>query len=227
MSLEEARRRLANQSPQEEKVKAAQVVIHNAGNFESTWKKVVEAWRKHVPVAMEEALPTAGAEEAGELRVLRGRPRDSASKDEQNSRVRGDKGAVTAADIMEAFGEKGFLMLKAGDELRGVIGWQVENLVARTTDFILDRGLALERAVPALVEEMERASTDLQCEASLIFVEPSLVRHEALWRKLGYVRSHPHELEAQAWQDAAKESMPDGSVLLFKKLREDRVLRPI
>jgi dephospho-CoA kinase len=227
MSVEEARRRLANQSPQEEKVKAAQVVIHNSGNFESTWKKVVEAWRRHVPVAMEEVPPAARAEEAGALQVLRGRPRDSAAIAALISRVRGDKAAVTAADVMEAFGEKGFLMLKTGDELRGVIGWQVENLVARTTDFILERGLALERAVPALVQEMERASADLQCEASLIFVEPALVRHDALWRRLGYVRCQPHELEAQAWQDAAKESMPEGSVLLFKKLREDRVLRPI
>ncbi len=227
LTVQEARRRLANQSPQEEKVKAAQVVIHNSGNFESTWKKVVEAWRKHVPVAMEEALPAGKAEEAGALQVVRGRPRDSAAIAALISQVRGDKGGVSAADIMEAFGEKGFLMLKSGQDLRGLIGWQVENLVARTTDFILERGLSLETAVPALVKEMERASSDLQCEASLIFVEPTLVRHEALWRRLGYVRSQPRELEAQAWQDAAVESMPDGSVLLFKKLREDRILRPI
>jgi len=230
MSIQDARRRLASQSPQEQKVKAAQVVIHNSGNFASTWKKVVAAWRKTVPVAIEEGLPAVAAvraEEAGALLVQRGRPRDSQAIAALINRVRGDKAGVTTSNIMEAFGEKGFLMLKSGDALRGVIGWQVENLVALTTDFIIERGLELERAVPALVEEMERASRDLQCEASLIFVEPSLVRHEALWRKLGYVRSDPNELEAQAWQDAARESMPAGSVLLFKKLREERILHPI
>jgi len=54
-----------------------------------------------------------------------------------------------------------------------------------------------------------------------------MMRHEALWRRLGYLHSKPQELESQAWQDAARESMPEGSVLLFKKLREDRILRPI
>ncbi len=227
LTVQEARRRLANQSPQEQKVKAAQVVIHNSGNFESTWKKVVSAWRKYVPVAMEEAAPAVKAVEAGALQVIRGRPRDSAAIAALVSKVHGSTSAVTPADIMEAFGEKGFLILKSGEDLRGLIGWQVENLVARTTDFIIEHGLPLETAVPALVKEMERASSDLQCEASLIFVDPALVRHEALWRKLGYARIRPQELEAQAWQDAAKESMPDGSVLLFKKLREDRILRPI
>lgn len=225
MSVAEARRRLANQSPQEQKVKAAQVVIHNSGNIEGTWKKVVLAWRRNVPFAIEEAAPIVEA--AGELQVLRGRPRDSEAIAALINRVRGNQRQVAVSDIMEAFGEKGFLMLKAGGELRGVIGWQVENLVARTTDFVLDRSLALDRSVPALVEEMERASRDLQCEASLVFVEPAMMRHEALWRRLGYLHSKPQELESQAWQDAARESMPEGSVLLFKKLREDRILRPI
>ncbi len=230
ISTEEARRRMANQSPVEQKIKAAKVVIHNSGGFEDTWKKVVDAWRKTVPGGMEEAQPSSDgrkSETAGLLRVVRGRPRDSEAIAALINRVRGVTPPVTSSDIMAAFGEKGFLMLKSGDELRGVIGWQVENLVARTTDFILERGMALDRAVPALLEEMERASRDLQCEASLVFVEPGLVRHEGLWRGLGYVRSSPLALEAQAWQDAAHESMPEGSVLLFKKLREDRILRPI
>jgi dephospho-CoA kinase len=230
LSSEEARKRLANQTPVEEMIKVAKVVIQNTDTFEDTWRKVTDAWRKTVPVGMEEAAPAPDGrkpEAGGLLRVVRGRPRDSEAIAALINRVRGGTPRVTSSDIMAAFGEKGFLMLKAGDELRGVIGWQVENLVARTTDFILDKGMALDRAVPALLEEMERASRDLQCEASLIFVEPSMVRHEGLWRGLGYVRTNPLALEAQAWQDAAHESMPEGSVLLFKKLREDRILRPI
>jgi dephospho-CoA kinase len=108
-----------------------------------------------------------------------------------------------------------------------LIGWQVENLVARTTDIHLDPALPVNETIPVLIHEMERASSDLQCEASLVFVPPALARHDGLWRNLGYQRTTPEALEVHAWQDAARESMPEGSVLLFKKLREDRVLRPI
>jgi dephospho-CoA kinase len=80
---------------------------------------------------------------------------------------------------------------------------------------------------PALIQEMERASRVLQCEASLIFTSPKLVKQDTLWQNLGYVRVLPESLKVRAWQDAARESMPEGTLMLFKKLREDRVLRPI
>jgi hypothetical protein len=77
-------------------------------------------------------------------------------------------------DIMAAFGEKAFLLLKVGDDLAGVMGWQVENLVARTTGVVIDPQLSAEKALPPLITEMERASRDLQCEASLVFVSGDL-----------------------------------------------------
>jgi len=78
-----------------------------------------------------------------------------------------------------------------------------------------------------LIEEMEHASQILQCEASLIFATPKLGKQDALWQKMGYTRILPESLRVRAWQDAARESMPAGTLMLFKKLREDRVLRPI
>jgi dephospho-CoA kinase len=43
----------------------------------------------------------------------------------------------------------------------------------------------------------------------------------------GFAAQPPEQLGVAAWREAAQESMPAGSALLFKKLREDRVLRPI
>jgi len=74
---------------------------------------------------------------------------------------------------------------------------------------------------------MEAASSDLQCEASLLFVYPELSRHEQLWKKLGYEPRRPNQLGVLAWEEAATESMPKGTQLLFKQLRQDRILRPI
>jgi hypothetical protein len=44
---------------------------------------------------------------------------------------------------------------------------------------------------------------------------------------MGYENRTPQSLEVQAWQEAALESMPFGTLMFFKQLRQDRVLRPI
>ena len=74
---------------------------------------------------------------------------------------------------------------------------------------------------------MERASGELQSEASLIFAVNELAAQEQLWKQLGYEKRTPETLGVQAWQDSATESITTGNVLLFKQLRQDRVLRPI
>jgi dephospho-CoA kinase len=51
--------------------------------------------------------------------------------------------------------------------------------------------------------------------------------YEAAWESLGYQKRTPETLGVQAWQDAANESKPPCTVLMFKQLRTDRVLRPI
>jgi dephospho-CoA kinase len=74
---------------------------------------------------------------------------------------------------------------------------------------------------------MEKAARDLQCEISLIFLIPALSRMDSIWHSMGYEVRTPQSLEVQAWQEAALESMPFGTVMFFKQLRQDRVLRPI
>ena len=58
-------------------------------------------------------------------------------------------------------------------------------------------------------------------------IEAERLGFDSVWKQLGYERRSPDELGVQAWEDAALESMPQGSALFFKQLRTDRVLRPI
>jgi dephospho-CoA kinase len=83
------------------------------------------------------------------------------------------------------------------------------------------------KALEVLIEGVEKASAELQSEASLIFALNELVNQETIWQKLGYEKRTPETLGVQAWQDAAIESTSAGSGLFFKQLRLDRVLRPI
>ncbi len=225
-SREEALARVRSQPSQEQKVAAAKVVLRNTGSYEELWKQVTAAW-KHIYPATDTGPVALKPAAKGELRVQRGRPRDSQNIAELLNRLSGHAQNLSADDVMAAFGEKAYLLLQQGEQIVGVTGWQVENLVARVSDLYVAPDVPFEQALEALLKEVERASQDLQCEAALIFPVPSLAAQENVWKKLGYERRTPQSLGVQAWTDAAIESQPAGTVLFFKQLRQDRILRPI
>lgn len=226
LSREDALQRVNMQAPQKEKLAAANIVIKNTGSYEDLWKQVVDGW-KAVTSTKGTAPLVATESKPGEFLLERGRPRDSQKIAELISRLSKGKHNMTADDVMEAFGEKAFLILHMGSEPVGIAGWQVENLVARTVDLFLDPKVATDKALPLLLHEVEEASSVLQCEASLVFPPMDLVGFDAVWKNLGYTRRAPESLGSQVWIEAANESMPRGGALFFKQLRADRVLRPI
>ncbi|MBT3390711.1 MAG: hypothetical protein HN413_09890 [Chloroflexi bacterium] len=134
---------------------------------------------------------------------------------------------LTRTDIMADFGEKAFLLLESGDTIAGLVGWKVENLVARVDDFMLAKNISINEAIRTMMNEIESASSELLCEALLLFLPPNLAQHTQIWTTLGYTPRTVKDLSVRAWQEAAMESMTPGSVLYFKQLRKDRVLRPI
>jgi len=228
MSREDAIQRVRSQSAQKEKIEAADVVITNNGSYEDLWKQVSETWKVVSP--SEETGPATqilSKPAAGAFSLQRGKPRDAQKIADLITRLSKGKRTMSQDEAMEAFGDKAFLLLQMDNNLVGITGWQVENLVARTTDLFLDHRIAADQALPLLINEVERASSDLQCEAALIFPPIDLVGFDSVWKQLGYERRSPDELGVQAWEDAALESMPKGSALFFKQLRTDRVLRPI
>jgi len=223
---DEAQKRIQAQGSQDEKIKSANTVIRNTGSYDDLWKQVTTAWKQissssdTMPVIMKKAKD-------GEFAVQRGRPRDSEEIAKIISRLSQGTVKMSKMDVMEAFGDRAFLLLLQNDQIVGLAGWQVENLVARTTDLYIEPEYLSERALETLITEVEVASQDLQCEASLIFPLPNLAGQESSWKSLGYQKRTPENLGVQAWKDAAIESKPPNAVLLFKQLRVDRVLRPI
>ncbi len=229
MTEADARARMTAQPPQEQKMAAARVVIQNGRSFEDTWKQVSGAWQKFVPsIETSPTLPLRTIPEPTTSKVIvsRGRPRDAEIIATLMNRVRKTGQPVTRNDIMAEFGDKAFLLMRMGERLIGVAGWQVENLVARTTEIVVEPSAPLDKLLPAFLEEMEHASKDLQCEASLVFTPPELA-NDALWKSSGYERRTPQTLGVSAWQEAALETLKPGQTLFFKQLRQDRVLRPI
>jgi dephospho-CoA kinase len=232
MSLAEARQRIAAQGSQTEKLNAAHVVIDNSGTFEDTWTQVQTAFNKIIrpmPVISQAVTqPLAPAAEARAVQVRRGLPSDATAiagfiKQATHGRVN-----LSRSDVIAAFGDKAYLLAELGGQLAAVAGWKVENLVARVDEMYVSANAPLDRLAPPILEAVENASRELQSEAALVFVPMPLAQAAA--RALagrGFAPQAPEKLSVAAWVEAARESMPAGSAMLFKKLREDRVLRPI
>jgi dephospho-CoA kinase len=221
-----ARQRIAAQSPQALKLRSAKVVISNDGSFENTWEQVQDAWSK-LPKPEEPLLPAPPTPRPGQLIVRRGRPKDADDIGRFITRATQGKRRMTRQDVMAAFGEKAYLLIEQDGRLAGVAGMQVENLVTRIDELYFETGLSLDLAIPALMDAVETASQELQSEASLLFLPPYLAQHVGTWRSVGYRPQTVQGLGVRAWQEAAIETMPRGASLWFKRLREDRILRPL
>ena len=225
LNEEAARQRIAAQPAQQAKIIAADVIIRNDGTFEDTWQQVVEAWRRIFPTT--EAQEAQAAAIAGTLMVQRAGPRQAAEIADFITRNSGGSVRLQKNDIMEAFGEKAYLLVRLEGELVGVAGWQVENLVARAGDIYLQPDLPIREVLRALTEEIERESRELQCEIALVFLPKDLLHKQDVWRSLGYQPRTVQSLAVRAWQEAAMESLTTDTTMLFKQLRKDRVLRPV
>lgn len=231
LAREKALERIHAQSAQSAKVAVANIVLTNTGSYDDLWKQVNAAWKEIIPgeagSEVETPAATQPAKTTGEFSVQRGRPKNSAAIAEFITRLSKGKRKVTADDVMADFGDKAYMLLNLDGKLVGLAGWQVENLVTRTTDIFIEEYVNMHKAFETLIKEVEKASSELQSEASLIFPLGDLSKQESLWNQLGYERRTPETLGVQAWQDSAAELITEGGALFFKQLRQDRVLRPI
>ena len=229
-SLEDAKRRIQAQTPQTDKLTRADVVIENSGAFEDTWKQVQAKWAKiSSGVAPAKPKPAVKRKVAGlaTIEIQRGGPGDAEMLAGFINAIGNPPQPLTRLDVMMAFGEKAFLYAVSDGKPVALAGWQVENLVTRVSELYIDSSSPAAVLRP-LLNAVEEASGDLQSEAALLFVTPTLNNTAAaVFKQAGYALTEVDDLRFAVWKSAAKESQPPGTVLLVKPLREGRVLRPL
>ncbi len=248
MSEAAARMYINAQPPQEEKLKRAHVVIDNGGSLENTWKSVQVAWNR-LPViagkppepetvttvrvkpppaaAPAPAKPAAPAMmEITEVTVKRGKPGNAQAIAEILTRFRGAE--VTKMDVMMAFGEKAYLLAEANGQVVGVAGMMVENLITRVDEFYLLPIAPPAPVVEGLTKAVEDNSRTLESEVAFFFINnrapDTLIQAFA---ELGYELRQLADIKVPAWREAAQESQPPDTHILAKKLRAERVLKPL
>jgi dephospho-CoA kinase len=239
MSEQDAKERMAAQSPQALKAAQADVLIKNDDTIEDTWKQVQAGWNQlfaSTPGAVVEeehlvsaASPTApGAELAtADLYAERAKPGQAQAIADLINKLSGEPGKLSRIDIMTTFGEKAYMLLLTGDQLVGVMGWQVENLIAQIDEVWLEPTLNLPAAINILLVDIEEAAKQLQAEAALAFVPNLLESQLKPWTDQGFEPRTPQQFTVNAWREAAEQNQHPETFLLFKQLRVDRVLRPL
>lgn len=257
MGEAEAHQRIAGQNAQADKLKRAQVVINNAGDVDSTWKQVQDAWSAIFAASKPAPAPVVPAAQAtartapsaapiappppmaparitdeqpmivGSIHARRGTPNNAAQIAEFMSKYAGKD--ISRMDIMLAFGQKSFLLAQdAANNLIGVAGWQVENLITNIDEVVLAPDAPPVEVIHALSESIAEYASQLQSEVSFIFLpnngDPSIREG---WVKSGYQTIRIEDFASPAWREAAHEQMHPGVTGLYKQLRADRVTKPI
>ncbi|GAB4551485.1 MAG: hypothetical protein OHK0023_18490 [Anaerolineae bacterium] len=290
MSLEEARKRIAGQNLQTDKLALAKVVLHNNGPLEDLWTHVQAEWAKlmqslKVAQASDEVqrvtvaststapsappttapaaatkpstgklpsippktgsltppptlpvrpptqpvpTPSAAAPAAGSTTVdiRRGMPKNAESIAQLINLMSGK--TLGRGDIMQAFGEKSYLLAELNGKLLGLAGFQVENLITRVDEFFIVPGGPSDVIARALIQSVEDASKQLQSEVGFVYLPlnatPQLVQS---FVGSGYEPMELDAIKVPAWRDAAQESQPPNTRIMAKKLRPDRVLKPL
>jgi dephospho-CoA kinase len=255
MSENDAKQRILSQSSQEDKVKQAKVVIENDADVEQTWRQVQAEWEKirqlltgAAPTAPEPARPatpptaqpvaqkpTAPASAAAisieGMAIKRGMP-GNAQQIADFINANSHKDGISRMDVMMAFGQKSYLLLQdSAENIIALLGWTVENLVTRMDEFYLKAGAPVPAAVHTVVVAVEEASQELQSEAAFLFLSKDTPANVTEAFKVnGYaVIETIKEIKIPIWREAVEETMrADGEhTILWKQLRQDRVLQPI
>jgi dephospho-CoA kinase len=241
LSRLEALKRIRVQNPQTEKLARANTVITNNGSPEETWAQVQLGWSKiqwaaeeeeiqaqpqRVEVDASRAVRKTGQMEITSLDIIRGMPRNA---EQIAALIRGKTGEdLDRTDVLMAFGQKSYMLAMANETPVGLVGFLVENLVTRVDQFIVVPQAPVAPVSSALIQAIERASRELQSEVGYVFLpadEPQNLVQVLLDE--GYIQQELEDIKVPAWREAAREARPDGHNIFAKKLRAERVLKPL
>ncbi len=162
-----------------------------------------------------------------DIQVRRARLRESSAIATFVNAARPGGAKITPAQVAERFGTVGFMCAEYNGQMVGLLGWQVENLVVRVTDFLIAPAIDRVVAGRALINAMEEEGKQLEAEAAILILPPQplpeLIKY---WELFGY---HKREVTGlnKAWREAAVEWRADTKEVMVKQLRERLTNRPM
>lgn len=242
MDPAQAQQRIKAQPPQEEKIARADVVVDNSGDLAKTWAFVkkqytalMEAKTNAVqPTTTEQATPVArvSAPAAKELKISdvtirRAKRQDLQAMSQLIAKTTHGLINPDLNQMMEALFSRAYIVALVGEYMVGVAGWQTENLIAGLQDFYVLRDDMWLTVGKKMLDKIHEEINSLSCEVAMVFVLNQVgPKPVQFFESQGYEQSESKDL-GYMWKDAAMEWQPENSCLLYKKLREQRIMVPM
>jgi dephospho-CoA kinase len=226
LSRQEAESRINSQSSQQEKISQADVIINNSGTIHQTWEMVNTAWDigGFFTENQSSHKPNASAEITAP-KMIKATPKDASLMAEFFNTLEGMN--LNRIDVMTMFGERAFILVKKEEKIIGIVGWQVENMIARSDKFWFSSNNELAKAITKLIVKIEEEAILLQAEVSMIFIVEEMANFITSWGEMGYQFCLPINIPVRTWKEAAIENWNKNEIIFYKKIRDKRVLRPI
>jgi len=238
MSPEQAKQRIRSQTPPDKLIKQSDVIIDNSGELGKTWMLVKKqftnlmqsqkaAGKPAVTEPEPEPEPEKEATASGEVTLRRAKRNDLGKMVELIGNATQGKVTLDMSDMMEALFSRAFIIAETGDKVVGMAAWQTENLVAGLQDFYVIKDEMWPVIGKQMIDWVHTELDNLSCEVSLLFVMNGAgTAPVKFFEEEGYQQTESKKL-GYIWKDAAKEWQPDDSVLLYKKLRDKRIMVPM
>jgi len=135
--------------------------------------------------------------------------------------------ALKRIDVAERFSQVGFVLAESNEQMVGLVGFQVENLVIRITDFLVAPVADRVAVGRMLIAEMEQNAHQLEAEAAMLFLPANPSRDLlAYWESFGYKYRAVTEMP-KVWREAANEWDKTQAGAIVKQIRQDMVRRPV
>jgi len=245
MTPDQAQQRIKAQSPSREKEAKADLVIDNGGELAKTWTFVKKQYSSFLedqagvgePVPPEPApVPTTPAASettspealnVQDVSIRRAKRPDLEAMAQLFSQATQGTVAPDMSEMMEALFSRAYLVATIDDYVVGIAGWQTENLIAGLQDFYVLRDDMWPTVGHKMLERIHEEVDNLSCEVAITFVlDAAGSKPVEFFETQDYKQAESKDL-GYMWKDAAIEWQPEDSVLLYKKLREQRIMVPM
>ncbi len=229
MSEDEARSRMANQSSQDDKVRQANVIIENDATLVDTWKQVLAAWIVTVVnrrIEFKEHPIESVEEKRKKLNVVYAMPKHAGYIASFMNEGKLEDEKLEDLDVLEKFGDRAYFLLMEEEEIAGLVGWQVENLIGQVDEIIFSKKDLVNRGLGMILDELESSSQLLNTEAIFVKVQ-NQYSSKTLWQALGYEIIDLEDIKVNLWKKTAMKLVGEDHKLMFKEMRSNRVLLPL
>ncbi|MBI4789556.1 MAG: dephospho-CoA kinase [Chloroflexi bacterium] len=163
----------------------------------------------------------------GEIEVRRARRSDLNALGVALAAREGRAEPLARAEVIQRLGERGYRIAVGGQRIIALAAWEAENLVATVRDVWAESGDIAPRALPQLFALVEADARALQCEVSLVLLDPQTPAFVA--EQVTACEYQPRELSGlhRHWRQVVEERLQPSDHIWVKRLREDMVTRPI